>query len=110
MWKYVQRGTRTSTKLLEVYGLTDDQKADKLLELAGIGDWKPSLLCAHIQSLGVSKDALLRHIFLCQLPEDVRVQVAAMDERDLSTLARKAQGRTQGGGGFRGLHVTPLSN
>ena len=38
-------------KLMEVYGLTDNQKADRLLDLAGQGDWKPSQLCAHIQSL-----------------------------------------------------------
>ena len=61
-------------KLMEVYGLTDDQKADRLLDLSGIGDWKPSQLCAHIQSLTVGQDVLLRRIFLRQLPEDVRVQ------------------------------------
>lgn len=77
-------------KLMEVYGLTDDQKADQLLDLAGLGDWKPSQLCAHIQSLTVDKDVILRRIFLRQLPEDVRVQVAALDTTDLSTLARKA--------------------
>ena len=41
------------SKLMEVYGLTDDQKADRLLDLSGLGDWKPSQLCAHIQSLTV---------------------------------------------------------
>ncbi len=61
-------------KLMEVYGLTDDQKADQLLDLAGLGDWKPSQLCAHIQSLTVGQDDLIRRIFLRQLPEDVRVQ------------------------------------
>ncbi len=44
-------------KLIVVYGFTDDQKADRLLDLAGLGDWKPSQLCAHIQSLAVDKDA-----------------------------------------------------
>ena len=58
-------------KLMEVYGLTDDQKADQLLDLAGLRDWKPSQLCAHIQSLTVDKDVILRRIFLRQLPEDV---------------------------------------
>ena len=77
-------------KLMEVYGLTDDQKADRLLDLSGIGDWKPSQLCAHIQSLTVSQDVLLRRIFLRQLPEDVRVQVAALDIGSLPELARKA--------------------
>ena len=77
-------------KLLEVYGLTDDQKADKLLNLNGLGDWKPSQLCAHIQSLSVDKDVILRRIFLRQLPEDVRVQVATLDADNLSQLARKA--------------------
>ena len=77
-------------KLMEVYGLTDDQKADRLLDLSGIGDWKPSQLCAHIQSLTVGQDVLLRRIFLRQLPEDVRVQVAALDMGSLPELARKA--------------------
>ena len=45
-------------KLMEVYGLTDDQKADRLLDLSGIGDWKPSQLCAHIQSLTVGNDVI----------------------------------------------------
>ena len=75
---------------MEVYGLTDDQKADQLLDLAGLGDWKPSQLCAHIQSLTVDKDVILRRIFLHQLPENVRVQVAAIDTINLSTLACKA--------------------
>ena len=77
-------------KLMEVYGLTDDQKADRLLDLAGLGDWKPSQLCAHIQGLAVNQDALLRRIFLRQLPEDVRVQIAALDVANLTALARKA--------------------
>ena len=77
-------------ELMEVYGLTDDQKADRLLDLAGLGDWKPSQLCAHIQSLTVDQNTLLRRIFLRQLPEDVRVQVSTLDETDLSALARKA--------------------
>ena len=77
-------------KLMEVYGLTDDQKADRLLDLSGLGDWKPSQLCAHMQGLAVDKDVLLRRIFLRQLPEDVRVQVAALDANNLPALARKA--------------------
>ena len=73
------------SKLMEVYGLTDDQKADRLLDLSG-----PSQVCAHIQSLTVSQDFLMRQIFLRQLPEDVRVQVTALDADTLPALARKA--------------------
>ena len=62
-------------KLMEVYGLTDEQKADRLLDLSGLGDWKPSQLCAHMQGLAVDK-YVLRLIFLRQLP--------------LPALARKA--------------------
>ena len=51
------------SKLMEVYGLTDDQKADRLLDLSGLGNWKPSHLCAHIQSLTVSHDVLMQRIF-----------------------------------------------
>ena len=78
------------SKLMEVYGLTDDQKADKLLDLNGLGDWKPSQLCAYMQGLAVNQDVVLRRIFLRQLPEDVRVQVAALDTDSLPALARKA--------------------
>ena len=70
-------------KLMEVYGLTDEQKADRLLDLSGLGDWKPSQLCAHMQGLAVDKDVLLRRIFLRQLPEDVRVQVASLEAVNL---------------------------
>ena len=77
-------------KLMEVYGLTDDQKADRLLDLAGLGDWKPSQLCAHMQGLTVGQDVLLCRIFLRQLPEDVRVQVAGLAIDDLPALACKA--------------------
>ena len=38
------------SKLMGVYGLTDDQKADRLLDLTGLGDWTPSQLCAYIQT------------------------------------------------------------
>lgn len=55
-------------KLMEVYSLTDDQKADRLLDLTGLGDWKPSQLCAHMQGLAVGKEVLLRRIFLRQFP------------------------------------------
>lgn len=82
--------TYLKSKLIAVYGLTDDQKADRLLDLAGLGDWRPSQLCAHIQALTVHKDVLLRRIFLRLLPEDVRVQVAALDADSLPALARKA--------------------
>ena len=77
------------SKLMEVYGLTDDQKADRLLDLSGLGDWKPSQLCAHIQRLTVRMSSC-DGFFLRQLPEDVRVQVTALDADTLPALARKA--------------------
>ena len=75
---------------MDVYVLMDDQKADQLLNLTGFGDWKPSQLCAHMQSLTIDKGAILQRIFLRQLPEEVRVKVAVLDTTDLSTLSRKA--------------------
>ena len=52
-------------KLMEVYGLTNNQKA---LRSEGstrrLGDWKPSQLCAHMQGLKVGQDVLLRRMFL----------------------------------------------
>ena len=78
------------SKLMGVYGLTDDQKADRLLDLQGLGDWTPSQLCAYIQGLAVDRNSLFRRIFLRQLPEDVRVQLAALGEGNLPELARRA--------------------
>ena len=78
------------SKLMGVYGLTDDQKADRLLDLPGLGDWTPSQLCAYIQGLAVDRNSLFRRIFLRQLTEDVRVQLAALGEDNLPELARKA--------------------
>jgi hypothetical protein len=69
-------------KLLEVNGLTDDQKADRLLELVIENLLSFALL--------VDKDVLLRRIFLRQLPKDVRVQVVSLEESNLQALARKA--------------------
>ena len=48
-----------------------------------------SFVHTHMQSLTVDKDVILRRIFLCQLLEDVQVQVAALDTTNLSTLVRK---------------------
>ena len=46
-------------------------------------------LCTHSESCS-QKDALLRRIFLRLLPEDVHVQVAALEAESLTALARKA--------------------
>lgn len=46
---------------MKVYGLTDDQKADRVLDFARLGDWKPQL-CVHIQKLSVDKDVILQQI------------------------------------------------
>ena len=78
------------SKLMGVYGLTEDQKADRLLDLPGLGDWTPSQFCAYIQGLAVDRNSLFRRFFLRQLPEDVRVQLAALGEDNLPELARKA--------------------
>ena len=63
MWLYITptdgKYAYLKGKLMEVYGHTDDQKTDRLLDLNGLGDWKPSQLCAHMQGLAVDKDVLL---------------------------------------------------
>ncbi len=59
---------------MEVYGLTDDQKADRTLPASEIGSLPSSARTSR------AAQSTRTPFFLCQLPEDVRVQVVALDD------------------------------
>jgi hypothetical protein len=80
------------TKLIATFGLSRRDRASRLLHLSGIGDRKPSELMDEILSLldGHKFCLLAEQIFLEQLPEDIRLQIADDDFADPRALALRA--------------------
>ncbi|KII63791.1 Transposon Ty3-I Gag-Pol polyprotein [Thelohanellus kitauei] len=79
-------------KLLSVFGLTSGVRASRLLDIGGLGDRKPSELLAEMRSLagGHTSCLLFEQLFLRQMPEDVRMQLAREDFSDLDELGVRA--------------------
>ena len=80
------------TQLLATYGLTRRECASKLLDLPGFGDRKPSVLLSEMRALshGHVSCMLFEEIFLRQMPDDIRMQLAQEDFSDLDALAARA--------------------
>lgn len=79
-------------QLLKAYGLTRRDRAAKLLDMAGLGDRKPSVLLAEMRSLsdGHTDCMLFEEIFLRQMPTDIRLQLAQQDFTDLDLVGERA--------------------
>lgn len=79
-------------KLLETFGLSRRDRADKLLHMSGLGDRKPSELMDEMLSLleGHTFCLLAEQIFLEQLPQDIRLQVTDSDFKDPRAVALRA--------------------
>lgn len=78
--------------LLDTYGLSRRERASKLLHFHSMGDRKPSEIMDEILSLlaGHKPCFLAEQIFLEQLPEDIRLQLAESDFQDPREVARRA--------------------
>ena len=85
------RYKQLKNELVRKYGLSDEQRAHRILEMEGLGDRKPSELLYDMLSVIGDRDVkfLLRHIFLRQLPEPIRLALAN-DTSELEELAPKA--------------------
>ena len=79
-------------RLLSTYGLGRQERAAKLLHMNGLGDRKPSELMDQMLSLlgGDHSCLLFEQLYLEQLPEDIRLQVARDDFTNPRDLAAKA--------------------
>jgi len=75
---------------VDAFARTQEQKNAELLQLNGLGDRRPSALLRHIQSLNADPQALLKAIFLAQLPVEVRRCVAMSTATSLEKLAKEA--------------------
>ena len=84
--------TELKTKLTEEFDITDEERASSVLAMAGLGDRKPSELAMEIINLTEGKDLafLLRHIYLQQLPENVRAPLAYRQDLSLTQLGKEA--------------------
>ena len=81
--------------LLQLYELSELEKADRLLSLNGLGDGKPSDLMERMLSVLGSADPsfLFTHVFLRQLPAPVRTALASSplsSSKDYRALAAEA--------------------
>ncbi|CAL9696567.1 unnamed protein product [Knipowitschia caucasica] len=81
--------------LLQLYQLSDMERADRLLSLTGLGDSKPTELMENMLALLGSGDVsfLFTHLFLRQLPPQVRTALAnspLIRTKDYRGLAEEA--------------------
>ena len=79
-------------RLLSTYGLGRRDRASKLLHYSNPGDLKPSEMMDEILSLldGHKTCLLAEQIFLEQLPEDIRLQIAEDNFEDPRAVALRA--------------------
>ncbi len=78
--------------LLAAFGLSEEERAQRLLGLSDIGETRPSERLDHMMALrgGFSSDILFREVFLRHLPEQIRLPLATSGTTDLRDLAKKA--------------------
>jgi len=78
--------------LLSAYGLSEEERATALFNLRGLGDSKPSELMDSMLSLlgNHTPCFLFKHLFLQQLPTNVRTPLASSEITDLRKLALEA--------------------
>ena len=87
--------------LIEIFGKSQAQKDQEVLNINGLGDKKPSELLQHIQNLNADPKTLVKALFLSQLPPEVRQILALSDKTDIKELAKEAD---------RVMEVSRLSN
>lgn len=80
------------TALLACYDFTEEEAASKLEDLDGLGDRRPSDMLAHMLMLNGNNQVgtIFRERFLRQLPDDVRVTLAALQLKDVDVIAAAA--------------------
>ena len=76
--------------LIEIFGKSQAQKDQEVLNINGLGDKKPSELLQHIQNLNADPKTLVKALFLAQLPPEVRQILALSDKTDIKELAKEA--------------------
>ena len=81
--------------LIEVFGKSQAEKDQELLNFNGIGKKKPSELLQHMHNLNADPATLLKALFLAQLPLEVQRILAMSEKTDIWDLAREADRTTE---------------
>jgi hypothetical protein len=76
--------------LIKAFGRTQEEKDAAILQIAGLGDRKPSALLRHMKSLNSDPATLFRALFHSQLPVEVRRVLAVNTTATIETLADEA--------------------
>ena len=76
--------------LIDIFGKTQAQKDQEVLNINGLGDKKPSELLQHIHNLNANPATLVKAFFLAQLSPEVRQILALSDKTDIKDLAKEA--------------------
>ena len=80
------------TRLIDTFGLSERERASRLLHFRELGDTKPSVLMDEMLALlgDHSPCFLFQQLFFERLPEDIRVQLVDSTADDYRHLAKKA--------------------
>ena len=78
--------------LIQTFGLTRRDRANKLLHMPGLGDRKPSALMDEMLALldGHKPCMLFEQLFLEQMPETIRIVLSDADFSNPSEIGKKA--------------------
>ena len=76
--------------LIGIFGKSQAEKDQEILDCNGLGDKKPSELLQHMLNLNADPTTLFKAFFLAQLPSEVRRILALSGKSDVKELAKEA--------------------
>ncbi len=76
--------------LTDIFGKSQAEKDQEILDFNGLGDKKPSELLQHMLNLNADPKTLFKAFFLAQLPSEVRRILALSGKTDIKELAKEA--------------------
>ena len=76
--------------LIDIFGKSQAEKDQEILDFNGLGDKKPSEFLQNILNLNAVPKTLLKAVFLAQLPSEVRRILALSGKTDVKDLAKEA--------------------
>ncbi|XP_033252400.1 uncharacterized protein LOC117191722 [Drosophila miranda] len=79
-------------RLLETFGESEDSKMGRLLRGGDMTGKKPSEILLHLRRLAPASgcEAVIRNLFLTELPPSIRPLISVWEENDLDKLAKIA--------------------
>ena len=76
--------------LIDIFGKSQAEKDQEILDFNGLGDKKPSELLQQMLNLNADPKTLFKAFFLAQLPSEVRRILALSGKTDVKELAKEA--------------------